>query len=93
MAQDAYLLHVNRMVPSPVATPSKVCVWGRSLAGIASLKTTWGVDVCRFVNVVLSGTGLCNGLMTRPEEPTECGVSECDREASTVRRPWPTVAP
>jgi hypothetical protein len=22
--------------------------------------------------------------------PTECGVSECDRNASTVRRPWPT---
>jgi hypothetical protein len=21
--------------------------------------------------------------------PTECGVSECDREVSTVRRPWP----
>jgi hypothetical protein len=21
--------------------------------------------------------------------PTECGVSECDREASTLRRPWP----
>jgi len=22
--------------------------------------------------------------------PTECGVSECDREASIIRRPWPT---
>jgi hypothetical protein len=22
--------------------------------------------------------------------PTECGVSECDREASMMRRPWPT---
>ena len=22
--------------------------------------------------------------------PTECGVSECDREASLMRRPWPT---
>jgi hypothetical protein len=22
--------------------------------------------------------------------PTECGVSECDREASTMRRPWST---
>jgi hypothetical protein len=22
--------------------------------------------------------------------PTECGVSECDREASILRRPWPT---
>jgi hypothetical protein len=22
--------------------------------------------------------------------PTECGVSECDREASLMRWPWPT---
>jgi len=21
--------------------------------------------------------------------PTDCGVPECDREASTMRRPWP----
>jgi hypothetical protein len=24
--------------------------------------------------------------------PTECGVSECDHESSTMRRPWPTRA-
>jgi len=40
---------------------------------------------------VLSGRGLCVGLITRLEESyTECGASECDREASIVRRPWPT---
>jgi hypothetical protein len=40
---------------------------------------------------VLSGRGLCVGLITRPEESYRmCGVSECDREASTMRRPWPT---
>jgi hypothetical protein len=22
--------------------------------------------------------------------PTDCGVSECDRETSIMRRPWPT---
>jgi len=36
---------------------------------------------------VLSGRFLCVGLITRPEE---CGVSECDREASIMRRFWPT---
>ena len=44
---------------------------------------------------VLSGACLWDELITRPEE-SECGVSECDRESSTVRRPWPTwgtVAP
>jgi len=37
---------------------------------------------------VLSGRGLCVGLIT---SPTVCGVSECDREASIMGWPWPTV--
>jgi len=32
---------------------------------------------------VLSVTGLCDGPITSP-------VSECDREASIMRKPWPT---
>ena len=44
---------------------------------------------CLFVSVMcyqveVSATGL--SLVHRT--PTECGVSECDREASTMRRPW-----
>jgi hypothetical protein len=40
---------------------------------------------------VLSGRGFCVGLITRPEESYRiCGVSECDYEASIMRRPWPT---
>ena len=40
---------------------------------------------------VLSSRGLGFGLITRTEESTECAcVSECDREASIKRRPWPT---
>jgi hypothetical protein len=36
------------------------------------------------------GMGLCVGLITRPEESYRvCGVSEYDREASIMRRPWP----
>jgi hypothetical protein len=35
---------------------------------------------------VLSGRGFCVELITRPEESYECGVSECDREASIMRR-------
>jgi hypothetical protein len=40
---------------------------------------------------VLSGRGLCVGLITRPEQSyrLRC-VSEYNREASTMRRPWPT---
>jgi hypothetical protein len=40
---------------------------------------------------VLSGRGFCVGLMPRPESPTDCGVSECDREASIMWRPWPPL--
>jgi len=38
---------------------------------------------------VLSGRGLCDGLITRPEETYRLGVSECDRENSIMRRRWP----
>jgi hypothetical protein len=40
---------------------------------------------------VLSGRGHCVRLITCPGGPTECGVSEYDREASTIRRPWYTT--
>jgi hypothetical protein len=40
--------------------------------------------VCCQVEVSASGWSLVQ------RSPTECGVSECDREASTVRRPWST---
>jgi hypothetical protein len=35
----------------------------------------------------VSSIGLYVGPITRPEDR---GVSECDREASKMRRPWPT---
>jgi hypothetical protein len=39
---------------------------------------------------VLSGRGFCVGLITRREECYRVWcVSECDREASIMRRPWP----
>jgi hypothetical protein len=40
---------------------------------------------------VLSGRGLCDELITRPEEsyPLWCVVL-CDLETSLMRRPWPT---
>jgi hypothetical protein len=40
--------------------------------------------VCCQVEVSASGWSLVQ------RSPTECGVSECDREASTMKRPWPT---
>ena len=50
----------------------------------------WLVGVlCCQVEISASGRSLFQ------RSPTECGVSECDREASIIRRPWPigAVAP
>jgi hypothetical protein len=41
---------------------------------------------------VLSGRGLCDGLITRPEESCRLWcVSECDLETSKRRRPGPDL--
>ena len=66
--------------PSIVAARSKAQDCGRSLAGNAGSNPSAGMDVC-LVRV------LCD---TRPEESTECGVSEYDLETRTVRRPRTT---
>ena len=40
---------------------------------------------------VLSGRGLCDELITRPEESYRlCCLAVCDLETSWMRRPWPT---
>jgi hypothetical protein len=47
------------------------------------------------VNIVcvLSGRGLCDELITRPEESYRLWcVVVCDLETSWMRRPWPTGA-
>jgi hypothetical protein len=49
-----------------VAVRSKAWVCGRSLTGIVGSNPTGGMDVC--LCCVLSGRGLCDGLITRPEE-------------------------
>jgi len=41
---------------------------------------------------VLSGRGLCDGLITRPEESYRLWyVVVCDLETSWMRMPWPTA--
>jgi hypothetical protein len=37
----------------------------------------------------LSVSGLCFGLISRPEESTECGDSEYNHESSIMRNAWP----
>ena len=56
--------------------------WGfESLRGYGCLSLV-GVVCCQ-VEVSALGSSLIQ------RSPTECGVPECDREASAMRRPWP----
>jgi hypothetical protein len=55
----------------PVAVRSKAYVCGRFVAGITGLNPAQGMDVCFLcLYDVLSSIcrGLCDGLITRPEE-------------------------
>ena len=45
-----------------------------------------------FEGCVLAGRGLCDELITRPEESIECNVADCDLETSIMNSPWPIRA-
>jgi hypothetical protein len=68
-----------------VAARSKACVCGLSLAGFAGSNPTGGMSVVSVVCCQVEVSTSDRSLVQR--NPTECGVSECDREASIVRRP------
>jgi hypothetical protein len=60
---------ISEPVPIPVVELSKERVCGRSLAGIARVRIpTWAWMSVSCKCCVLSGRGLCNGLITHPEE-------------------------
>jgi hypothetical protein len=70
----ARLLKVNIIRPvdilSPVAMWSKAWTLGRALAGIVGSNLTGGHGCLSLVSVCgLSVRGLCDGLITLPEEP------------------------
>jgi len=73
-----------------VAARSKALICRRSPAETVGSNPTGGMNVCREC-YVLSGRGLCNELITRPEESYRLWcVVVCDLETSWMRRPWPT---
>jgi hypothetical protein len=81
-----YFQIVADRMPIPVAEGSKAWVCSRPPAGIAGSNPVGSMDVC----LCLSGTGLCDGLITRPEESylLRCLIV-CDLETSRMRRPKP----
>jgi hypothetical protein len=70
--------YVNR--PIPVAARSKAWVCGRALAGIVGSNPTGEAWFLSCTVFVLSGRGLCDGPIPRPEESyrLRC-VSDCDQ--------------
>ena len=69
---------------------SKAKVCGRSPTEIVGSNPTRSMDVCRDC-CVLSGRGLCDELITRPEESYRLWcVVVCDLGTPGMGRPWPT---
>jgi hypothetical protein len=85
-----YFRGYARWRPISVATWSKVWVYSRLLAGIVGLNPAGGLDVCQCC--VLSGRGLCDGLIIHPEKSywLWC-IGVCDLETSRTRRPSPVL--
>jgi hypothetical protein len=74
-----------------MAAFSKARVCGRSLAVIAGSSPAGGVGCLHFVSVVCSQKEAYTSASSLVQRNvTECGVSECDREASIMKRPWPS---
>ena len=79
-------------MPVPVTARSKARVYDRSPTGIVGSNPAGAwmylcVECC-----VLSGRGLCDGLITRPEKSYRLWcVVVCDLETSRMRRTWPAL--
>jgi len=82
--------HVIAHVPIPAAARSKIWACGLSLAGNAGSNPARGMDVFSHVSVVCCQVEVStSGWSLVQRSPTECSVSEYDREASIVRS-WPS---
>ena len=76
----------------PVATPSKGWICSRLLAVISVSNPTEGMDGClSLVSAVCCQVEVsASGWSFVQRSTAEWGVSECDCEACTLRRLWPT---
>jgi hypothetical protein len=72
-----------------MAARSEASVCGRSFAG-SGFESRRGRGCLSLVNVVCCQMEVsASGRSLFQRNSTECSVSDCDREASTLRRPWP----
>ena len=86
-----FYLRYLREVPVPVAARSKAWVCGRLPAecGFESRRLAWTSVCCECC--MLSGRGLCDELITRPEESYQLWCVVCDLETSLMKRSWPAL--
>jgi hypothetical protein len=74
----------------PVAARSKAWACGRSICGIIGFEFRRDGCLCLWVLCIFRWRSLCWDWVLVQGSPTECGVYECDREALSMRMPWPT---
>jgi hypothetical protein len=70
-----------------VAASSNLWIYSRSLAGIAGSNPTGGMGICLVCVVCCQVEVSAMSLLLIQRSPTECGVPECDQEASIIS--WP----
>jgi hypothetical protein len=80
-------------VPVPVTTLYKAWVCGSSVAGFVGSNPAGDIDVCICVLCVVRNRRLrrTNHSYRGVLQIVAC-LTECDRESSIMRRPWPTRA-
>jgi hypothetical protein len=74
----------------PVVARSMAWVCSRLRAGIVGSNPAGGGWMSRVSVVCYQIEVSAVGRLLVQRSPTECGASECDHEASTMSRPWPT---
>ena len=76
-------------IPVPALSKARFC--SLSLVGVAGSNHAGGAGCLHFVSVVCSQKEVFASACSLVQRNiTECDVSECDRVASIMRRPWPT---
>ena len=83
-------LMVNDSWADPLAVRSNAWVWSRLLAGNEEFESHRVHGCLSVVNVVFCEVEVStSGWSLVQRSPTDCGMSECDREASIMRSIWP----
>jgi hypothetical protein len=90
---------LSNYIPIPVTVRSRAWLCGRTISGNAGSNPANGSDVTSLQFLSCVGSGLCDELITCPEESYRVCASVClsvcpivcDLETSKMRRPMPVL--